>query len=145
MVWNGNVSRCFSQWSLYIFIWLFETLPLCWQLCSNSPFRTFLQNFPVFYGGQFWCDHYARWFIAGCKRVGTMFFYRLLKFAHMLLANHPMCIKCQSGGHSKPTKLIYQPKNAFLHKPKGHQRVARPDETRCIELDLWEICFRIFF
>ena len=74
-----------------------------------------------------------------------MFFYRLLKFAHMLLANHPMCIKCQSGGRSKPTKLIYQPKNAFLHKPKGHQRVARPDETRCIELDLWEICFRIFF
>ena len=73
-----------------------------------------------------------------------MFFYRLLKFAHMLLANHPMCIKCQSGGRSKPTKLIYQPKNAFLHKPKGHQRVARPDETRCIELDLWEICFRIF-
>ena len=45
--------------------------------------------------------------------------YRLVKFAHMLPPNHPMCIKCQSGARPKPTTLIYQLKNAFLHKPKG--------------------------
>ena len=40
----------------------------------------------------------------------------LPKFAHMLPANHPMCIKCQNRGRLKPTTMIYQLENALLHQ-----------------------------
>ena len=45
-----------------------------------------------------------------------MFLHRLPKFAHMLPANHPMCIKCQNRGQLKPTTMIYQLENAPLHQ-----------------------------
>ena len=45
-----------------------------------------------------------------------MFLHRLPKFAHMLPANHPMCIKCQNRGQLKPTTMIYQLENAPLQQ-----------------------------
>ena len=45
-----------------------------------------------------------------------MFLHWLPKFAHMLPANHPMCIKCQNRGRLKPTTMIYQLENAPLQQ-----------------------------
>ena len=69
-----------------------------------------------------------------------MFLHRLPKFAHMLPANHPMCIKCQNRGRLKPQRWFI---NLKMHRctkqPKGH---PRPAVAPC--LDIFSlVCFKL--